>query len=80
MFNSVLQLVNGKVSAEGLKGVGAKKYAGNEKAIAIFNEMVGECTDVTGSDACELSSNLVKCMHGAITKRGYDPKKGIEVN
>lgn len=55
-----------------------KKYGDNMKAIATFNEMVDECANVSGADNCELSGALIECMVNAATKRGVDPKKGIE--
>lgn len=72
------QLVDGKVSVDGLKAIGMKKYGDNMKAIDIFNEIVDECDEVTGADNCELSAALIECMYGEVTKRGFDPKKGIE--
>lgn len=64
---------------DALKAIGVKKYADNAKAIGIFNELVDECANVSGSNKCELSANLIECMINASTKRGIDAKKGIEV-
>lgn len=79
-LNYNFQLVNGRISIDGIKAIGEKKYGENEKVLAIFNEIAGECTSVTGFDACELSGNLVQCMHKALKKRGLSAKKGIPAN
>lgn len=68
------QIADGKVVVDVLKAIGAKKYAGNDKAIEIFNEITDECADTTGPDNCELSGNLIQCMNDAAIKRGLDPK------
>lgn len=72
-------IVDGKVSAEGAKALGAKKYENNEKAIGIWNEIVGECSEIADDDNCELAAKFIDCTISAATKRGVDPKKGIEV-
>lgn len=64
---------------DSFKALGAKKYEDNAKAIEIFNELVDECANVTGSNKCELSGKLIECMIEATKKRGIDSKKGIEV-
>lgn len=74
----LLQLVDGKISIDGFKALGVKKYGDNAKAIGIFNEIVDECANVSGSDNCELTGNLIQCVHEAAVKRGIDIKKGIQ--
>lgn len=72
------QIVDRKLSVDGLKALGAKKYEGDEKAIATFNEMVAECESIADPDTCELGPKLADCMIKAAVKRGIDPKKGIQ--
>lgn len=74
----LLQIDGGKFSPDALKAVGAKKYEGNDKAIAIFNELVEECKNLSHDDKCELAAKISECMHGAAVKRNIDPKKGIQ--
>ncbi|XP_055326703.1 general odorant-binding protein 19d-like [Sitodiplosis mosellana] len=71
-------LVDGKLSIDGLKALGAKKHEGNDKAIATFNEIVAECENISDSDACELGAKLMECMLNGAVKRGIDPKEGIQ--
>lgn len=73
-----LQLVNGKISAEGFKAVGAKLYEGDEKSIKVFNELIDICSSVTDPDECDLSAKHAECMIGEAMKRGIDPIKGIQ--
>lgn len=72
-----MQIADDKISIDGFKLIGAKKYEGNDKAIATFNEMVDECQSVSDSDKCELGFKLMECIVKAAEKRGIDPKKGI---
>lgn len=72
-----MQIVDDKISSDGFKVIGAKKYEGNDKAIAIFNEMVDECSAVSEAEKCELAFKLMECLVKAAEKRGIDPKKGI---
>ena len=72
------QIVDGKLSVDGLKTLGAKKHEGNDKAIATFNEMVAECGSISDPDACELGAKVMECMINGAIKRGIDPKEGIQ--
>lgn len=71
-------MVDGKISVDGLRAIGMKKYGDNMKAVGLFNEMIDACADVSGDEKCELSAALIECMINEAKKRGVDPKKGIE--
>lgn len=73
-----VQIVDGKVSLEGAKALGAKKYENNEKAIGIWNKIADECASVADDDKCELAAKFIDCTVKAATKLGVDPKKGID--
>lgn len=61
-----------------MRAIGLMKYEGFEKAIATFDEMIGECKSVADADKCELAAKVSSCFRNAAEKRGIDPKKGIE--
>lgn len=71
-------MVDGKMSVEGAKAVGAKKYEGNAKNIETYNEMVDECQSVSDPNKCEAAAKLMECMINAAVKRGVDPKEGLK--
>ncbi|XP_031634711.1 general odorant-binding protein 19d-like [Contarinia nasturtii] len=71
-------LVDGKLSVEGAKAIGAKKHEGNPKNTALFYEMVDECQTVADPDRCEAATKFMGCMVNAAVKRGVDPKEGLK--
>lgn len=74
----LVQVIDGKLSVEGAKALGAKKYEGNDKAIGIWSEIVDDCAAIADDDKCELAGKFYECVGKAAHKRGVDPKKGID--
>lgn len=74
----VLQIVNGQISIDNMKAVGAQEFGKDSKAFAVLNEMIDECKTVADPDLCEQCTKMMDCMIKAGVKRGIDPKKSIQ--
>lgn len=49
-----------------------------KKLLQTLSELEQECASIADENRCELSAKIMQCMLDGASKRGIDPKKGIE--
>lgn len=68
------QIKDGKASHEGAIEITKKVHAGDEKALAVTNQVAADCKEVADGDRCELAFKMITCSKESLIKQGLDPK------
>lgn len=74
-ITQIYQIKDGKISIDDIKAIA---YDDDEKTIATLTELGQECASIADENRCELSAKIMQCMLDGASKRGIDPKKGIQ--
>lgn len=69
------QIKDGKPSHEGAIEITKKVHPGDDKAIAVTNQIAADCAGIADGDRCELAFKMIECTRESMVKQGLDPKQ-----